>query len=314
MEASPAGASIDWATYYFRDVALAQALIRASDRGVAVRLVVEPHPRLRGANVEAVSLLKDHGLAGGLRLRPRFARLGQLHAKAYVFSHPGIALVGSFNASSNGTEADDALREIGDQDRGYNLLLRLDAPALVAALRAQVAWLGDGAASPLDRFRPRLNRAVRDGATELFFYPRLRTQIVEPDIATLRAGDRVQAAISHMKRGSFIAAIEAARAKGVAVDLFVHATERRVPSRLVAELAAQGISITRVGDGERVPMHNKFLVLDRGGARHAWLGSYNYNAKSRWLNDELLVRTADAATVDALEGRFAEMRGLVDGI
>lgn len=310
VDAAPAGSSIDWATYYFRDIRLASALIRASDRGVAVRLVVEPHPRLQGANQQALSLLKGHGLGGGLRLRERFARAGQLHCKAYVFSDPEIALVGSFNPSSNGTSDDAALAEIGDQDRGYNLLVRLDEPELVAALRQHVAWLGEGAASPFDRFRPRLNRAAGAGSVELFYYPRLRTQVVEHDIAALGKGDRVQAAVSHMKRGSFISALETARAKGAEIHLFVHATERRVPTRLVNELSAQGISITRVGDGELVPMHNKFVVLSRGGRTHAWLGSYNYNAKSRWLNDELLARATDPEIVGPLLLRFAEMKAL----
>lgn len=314
VDEAPAGSSIDWATYYFRDVRLASALIRASDRGVAVRLVVEPHPRLRNANEKALSLLKAHGLAGGLRLRPRFARLGQLHCKAYVFSEPDVALVGSFNPSSNGTPDDEALKEIGDQDRGYNLLLRLCEPDLVSALRNHVAWLGSGAASPLDRFRPSLNDPTSGGPVDLYFYPRLRTQVVEPDITTLESGDRVQAAVSHMKRGTFISALESARATGVDVELFVHSTERRVPTRLVNELASRGISITRVGDGELVPMHNKFVVIRRNGRDHAWLGSYNYNAKSRWLNDELLVRTRDPDTVDALRHRFEEMKTLTPDV
>jgi phosphatidylserine/phosphatidylglycerophosphate/cardiolipin synthase-like enzyme len=313
VDAAPPGSQIDWATYYFRDLALAKALTRASDRGVTVRLVVEPAPRLRGANDRAIALLQEHGLAGGLRLRPRFAHAGQLHSKAYVFSHPQVALVGSFNPSSNRTSDDEALREIGDQDRGYNLLLCLRDPALVSALQRHVAWLAAGTASPLDRFRPALNRRIASGGVELLFYPRLRTQLVEPDIATLGRGDSVSAAVSHMKPGSFISALRAAGAKGVEVSLFAHSTERRVPAALVEALTAQGISITRVGDGERVPMHNKFVVLRRSGREHAWLGSYNYNAKSRWLNDELLVRTEDPQTVAALRQRFEEMKALVPG-
>src|SRR5689334_10457863 len=43
----PAGGEILWATYYFRDVALADALIRARERGVAVTLCIEAMPRLR---------------------------------------------------------------------------------------------------------------------------------------------------------------------------------------------------------------------------------------------------------------------------
>jgi phosphatidylserine/phosphatidylglycerophosphate/cardiolipin synthase-like enzyme len=271
-------------------------------------MVVEPNPRLTGANDRALSLLKEHGLAGGLRLRSRLGRVGQLHSKAYVFSHAQIALVGSFNPSSNGTSDDEALSEIGDQDRGYNLLLCLHEPELVSALRDYIAWLGSAGANPLDRFRRRLNRPAVSAATSLYFYPRIRTQLVEADIARLEKGDRIRAAVSHMKAGTFIAALQAARAKGVEVDLFAHSTERRVPSKLVKALTSRGISITRVGDCERIPMHNKFVVLSRSGRHHAWLGSYNYNAKSRWLNDELLIRTEDDEIVQSLRLRFEEMQ------
>ena len=47
VDASRPGSRIDWATYYFRDRALAEALIRASDRGVRVNLVMEPDPATR---------------------------------------------------------------------------------------------------------------------------------------------------------------------------------------------------------------------------------------------------------------------------
>ena len=68
VDASPAGSRIDWATYYFRDRALAEALIRASDRGVNVTLVLEPNPRRKGANDPVIAMLKAHGLGGGLHL------------------------------------------------------------------------------------------------------------------------------------------------------------------------------------------------------------------------------------------------------
>lgn len=312
VDAAPPGSRIDWATYYFRDLALASALIRASDRGVAVRLVIEPRPRRRDANDRVVALLRGHGLAGGFKLRRRRIGLGQLHCKAYVFSHPARALVGSFNPSSNGTPDDDVLKEIGDQDRGYNLLYRLRDPDLVAALARHVAWLQSTAATPLDRFRPHLNRPLGQSEVELFLYPRMRTRLVEREIAGLAKGDSIIAAVSHMKPGPFVGALRKARANGARVELIAHATERRVPGNLIEALAGQGIEITRLGDAHLVPMHNKFVILERAGQSHAWLGSYNYNAKSRYFNDELLVRTGEQQAVSALIRRFAEMKDAAD--
>jgi phosphatidylserine/phosphatidylglycerophosphate/cardiolipin synthase-like enzyme len=308
VDASPPGSSISWATYYFRDVALASALMRAADRGVSVRLVMEPRPRLTEANDRVVALLREHGLAGGFSVRKRVGGLGQLHSKAYVFTHPRLALIGSFNPSSNGSPEDKAFGEIGDQDRGYNLLLCLEDPEMVSAVEHHISFLGLTRAGPLDRFRPRLNSSCRVGEDELFFYPRIRTRLVETDIGTLGLGDRVRAAISHMKKGALISALEHARRRGAAVDLLVHATERRVPAKLVAQLVKSGIAVTRIGDCEAVPMHNKFVVIERRGLEHAWLGSYNYNSKSRWLNDEILIRTARADVVAQLKRRFDAMK------
>lgn len=308
VDHAPSGSRIDWATYYFRDRALAQALVRASDRGVRVRLVLEPHPRLAGANDTVASLLEDHGLAGGFRLRRRLTLKGRLHAKIYVFSQPDAALVGSFNPSGDRPEDPEITAEIGDQDRGYNLLYAIRDPAVAEALRRHVAFLGETRASLLDRFRPRLNRVVQGVGLQVAFYPRLRTDLVEAEVADLGRGDAVDAAVSHLKDGPMMAALARASAAGAVVRLLVHATERRVPGEVVARLAAGGMEAIRVGDGHAAPMHNKFVVLTRAGVSHAWLGSYNYNDKSRWRNDELLVRTEAAEAVQALRARLEAMR------
>ncbi|HKP80194.1 MAG TPA: phospholipase D-like domain-containing protein, partial [Phenylobacterium sp.] len=65
--------------------------------------------------------------------------------------------------------------------------------------------------------------------------------------------------------------------------------------------------IRRYCDPQGLPMHAKFVVIDHGGARSAWFGSLNYNVTSRYLNTEILARSTDAAVVDDLEARFAEI-------
>ena len=46
IEAVPPGGSIDWVTYYFRDLRLAEALIQAYKRGVKVNLTLAGKPRV----------------------------------------------------------------------------------------------------------------------------------------------------------------------------------------------------------------------------------------------------------------------------
>jgi phosphatidylserine/phosphatidylglycerophosphate/cardiolipin synthase-like enzyme len=310
VDASPSGSRIDWATYYFRDRALAEALIRASDRGVRVRLALEPDPRRKGANDAVIAMLKAHGLKGGFHLyNPAPFDRGHLHAKIYAFSQPNIAWVGSFNPSGDEPEDADVIAEIGDQDRGHNLLLGIERPRLTSALRVHVRKLARWRPLPL-KFTPHFNLPVDDGGTRLYFYPRFRRQPAEREIARLKRGDRFRGAISHLKNGELTRQLEKAVKRGATVDLLVHDTERRVPCELVKRLSQSGVRITRVGHPDDLPMHAKFLLVDCGGESRAWLGSHNFNPKSQTRNAELLLCTADDNVISALSHRFDEIAAM----
>jgi hypothetical protein len=310
VEDSPPGSRIDWATYYFRDRALAQALMAASDRGVRVRLVLEGEPRLPSANEAVIKMLRRHGLGGGLRLYdPGPIKPGHMHAKIYAFSHPDVAWVGSFNPSGDEPEDADVVAEIGAQDRGHNLLLGIERPRLTRALRWHVGILGRWWPLHL-KIAPHFNLPVNDGGTRLYFYPRLRPHPAEREIGRIGTADRVRGAISHLKEGRLADELRQAVSRGAAVDLLVHDTERRVPSGLVQELSSAGVSILRVSHPEDLPMHAKFLLIERGGTTSAWLGSHNFNAKSEKKNAELLLKTSDASVVAALSRRFEEIAAL----
>lgn len=310
VDASPPGSRIDWATYYFRDRALAEALIRASDRGVRVTLVLEADPRRKGANDAVIAMLKAHGLGGGFHLyKPAPFDDGHLHAKIYAFSDPDIALVGSFNPSGDEPEDAEIIAEIGDQDRGHNLLLGIERPNLIQALRSHVHKLAGWRPIPL-KLRPHFNLSIADGDTRLYFYPRLAAYPAEHEIAQLGAGDRFRGAISHLKKGGLTKQLQHAVTRGANVELLVHDTERRVPSDLVEELASAKVRITRVRHPGDLPMHAKFLLVDHAGQRSAWLGSYNFNKKSRRKNAEVLLRTTDRHVIETLSDRFAEIAAM----
>ena len=311
VDAAPPGSRIDWATYYFRDRALADALIRASDRGVQVKLVIEPDPRRKGANDAVIAMLRGHGLGGGLRFhRPAPFDRGHLHAKIYAFSDPDVAWVGSFNPSGDEPEDAEVVAEIGDQDRGHNLLLGIRRPKLTGALRRHVGNLARRAILSL-KLRPRFNLSVEDAGTRLYFYPRLRPYVVERTIAGLGRGDRFRGAVSHLKRGEFTRQLQLAVRRGVSVGLLVHDTERRVPSELVEEMSAAGVGVVRVAHPDGLPMHAKFLLIDQSdGEPSAWLGSHNFNKKSLRKNAELLLRTTDAEVVASLSQRFDQIAAM----
>ena len=302
VDAAPAGSEITWATYYFRDQDLADSLVAAQRRGVRVRVRLEGTPRVGGANDEAIRTLRA-GLGKDLRLHRSWFGISHLHAKIYAFSGPQpVSLIGSFNPSGDVAQDPKLLAEIGDQDRGQNLLVAFREAAVAYALRRQAErlWAGKG----VSRFGRRENRPVKFADARLYYFPRLRPDVVDRRIARLGAGDRVQAAISHMDQGPFARQLASAAARGATVELVVHDTKRRVPEAVFKDLDRAGVNVRRYCDAEGLPMHAKFVVIDDGGQRSAWFGSFNYTTTSRYLNQEVLARSTNAQVVNDLAARF----------
>jgi hypothetical protein len=235
---------------------------------------------------------------------------GRLHSKIYYFSAPQpVALIGSFNPSGDENTDAATIEEIGDQDRGHNLLVEIRG-GLAARLRDQVHALAANGGS-IDRFAAIDNRTYRDRGSDLFFYPRLRPYVVESAVDRLGRGDHLWGAISHLKAGMVDRLADAAR-RGVIVDLVVHDTERRVPTEAVEELLEAGAAVRRYRRPDHLPMHAKFIVTEQAGRRTTYLGSLNYNRNSRWLNDEVLLRTTDPRLAATLLARYAEIEREID--
>ena len=307
VDAAQPGSTITWATYYFHDQGLAESLVAAQKRGVRVRVRIEGSPRHAGANDTVIAALRE-GLGNNLKLNKSPFGIFHLHAKIYAFTGPPSSgatsevLIGSFNPSGDAAENPKLLADIGNQDRGENLLVAFRDPAVTAALTKEADRLWSGKAT--SRFSRRENRVVRLQSVRFYYFPRLRPDVVERRIARLGPGDSVQAAISHMDQGPFAENLAKAAKRGAQIDLVVHDTARRVPTGVVKNLTQAGVHVRRYCDPEGLPMHAKFVVIDDNGERSAWFGSLNYNVTSRYLNQEILARSTDASIVGNLTARF----------
>ncbi len=329
IAAVPAGGSIDWVTYYLRDMGLARALAAARRRGVRVTVTVEARPRTRQANREVAGFLaSEDGLGSGFRELalpglPGGLFNSRLHGKLYCFSGPlPCALIGSFNPSGNPSgnffgnpsgnrlvggrlsEGDEPgvevggsppdtgreaaiLAEIGDQDRGYNLLVELTGEKLVRGLVSHARWL--------NRLKPGwgvrcdfyLNRHLRKDDMEIFFWPRLRPHPVLQRLRTMGPGTRVRMAASHLRGGDVVACLRALARRGISFEILAEATERRVPFGVEKKLKEAGIGLRRVGLDTGLPMHDKFLLAEKGGEFMTAFGSFNWTTRSRWFNYEI---------------------------
>lgn len=310
IEAAPPGSEIVWSTYYFRDRQLADALVAAQKRGVQVRVILDARPRRSGANTEVIERLRA-GLGDGLRVYRSFIPGARLHAKIYAFSGPEpVAFIGSFNPSGDDPEDPDVVAEIGDQDRGHNLLVQFREPQVVDAVRAQVGRLW--AETGVSRFSAGQNRPVRLETTTLYYFPRLNPAGVGRSVRKLGPGDVVQAAISHLSSGLLTRALAQAAKRGARVELIVHDTERRVSNGVVADLVRAGVSIRRYCHPERLPMHAKFVIVDQAGRSMAWFGSLNYNFSSRYLNQEILAQSTEPRLISSLKARFTVIAAEAD--
>jgi len=317
IEAVPSGGAIDWVTYYFRDRRLAEDLVRAHERGVRVRVTIEGWPRAARANAWVIEFLGE-ALAGDLRvvraiadkyfwdkrLRPR------LHEKLYVFSAPEpTAFIGSFNPSGDEPELEpDVIREIGDQDRGHNLLVALRDPKLVAALAEHAGELHTKRHTWLERFLPSASRILQGGGVSVHFLPRWRAHPVDALLEHCGAGNRIRIAASHLSGMTSLRVLKALAQRGATIEIIAGATTRRVPRAIEEELRAVGIAFERLVHPDGFPMHAKFALIDGRGEHIAVFGSINWTERSRRLNREIAAVTTEREIFDVFADRWDAIR------
>lgn len=312
--AVPSGGEILWATYYFRDEGLAEALLQANRRGVRVRVALEGRPRTERANNSVIGLLKgDDGLGDGLRIichnkiEKRFKR-SRLHEKLYCFSHPEPhVLVGTFNPSGNLPEDPTIISEIGDQDRGHNTLVEVADPVLVQGLFEHAQHLFRLNHGPWERFLPAANRALSSGKTRILFFPRLRSHQFGRIFSGLGNGSRLRMAVSHLNDTGICKHLFRLIRQGVQIQILTHDTERRVPSWVEDEMLRNGVNFTRYIHPERLPMHNKFMLIDAPDRQLVTFGSINLSERSLHVNHELLMISEEPFLFQVFQQRWDDM-------
>jgi phosphatidylserine/phosphatidylglycerophosphate/cardiolipin synthase-like enzyme len=308
VDRTPSGGEILWATYYFRDLALADALVRAHHRGVRVRVCIEASPKLSHAN-DAVRqrLAATDGL--GQNFRSIWHVLpAHLHEKIYIFSHPSpVAYIGSFSPSGNAPEDPNVVREIGDQDRGHNYLVEFDDPSVIAGLRRHVLSLHTGRRPLFGHYIKSVDEDMTAGRFNVFFFPRVDTSVVSR-LMNDRKYEFIRIAVSHFRDRHLARMLGRLAQSGTSVEMIAHDTLRRVPLWVEAFAKAQGIALVRYAHPQGLPMHSKFILLSARGFRRVLFGSMNLTRTSRLLNHEILVAADDEPDVfETFNARWEHM-------
>ncbi|MGI9228344.1 MAG: phospholipase D-like domain-containing protein, partial [Gammaproteobacteria bacterium] len=327
IEQVPAGGSIDWVTYYFRDRELARALIKARQRGVAITLTLSAKPRTAIANEAVIKLLQaEDGLGNGLTLinipgipAPRGrAWRPQLHEKLYCFSHPEpIAYIGSFNPSGDTPEQQpDIIKEVGDHNTGHNLLLGITDQTLVQHLQTHARHLHDNPPGLLYRFSRTATNDIQSGDTHLYFWPRRAEHPILVLLEKVTRGARVSIAASHIRSGLAVKRICKLAGRGVTVDIIAEASRRRVTPAVEQTLLAAGVNFRRLCYTQPVPMHLKFMLVQTDSQCWSVTGSYNWTLPSFLLNHEIALITENRQLFQELQQRWqllqADLEHIID--
>jgi phosphatidylserine/phosphatidylglycerophosphate/cardiolipin synthase-like enzyme len=319
IAATPPGGAIDWVTYYFRDQRLAEELLRAHRRGVRVTVTLEGRPRTAHANKKVIALLSGpKGLGARFRALslprvptpPGIVWKPHVHEKLYCFSHPRpLAFIGSFNPSGDGPADDSAMvAEIGDQDRGHNVLVGLGDPLLVKGLEGHARWINRTRCIMFYRFTAVANRAIEGKDAKIYFWPRARPNPLVRFLLRLGAGARIRIAASHIKGASSVRALRGLARGGASVEIAAEPTLRRVPKKVERILTQAGIPFQRITHPECLPMHNKFVLVEKGDRRWVVFGSINWTTRSSWLNHEIGAISCNEGLFDAFEQRWEMLR------
>jgi phosphatidylserine/phosphatidylglycerophosphate/cardiolipin synthase-like enzyme len=323
VAAVPAGGTIDWVTYYFRDRRLAAELLRAHRRGVRVTVTLDGRPRTQHANDAVIAMLSgSDGLGEGLRViylpgiptgdgkqwKPR------LHTKLYCFSHPQpVAYIGSFNPSGDQPEqAPDVIREIGDQDRGHNVLIGIVDPALVQHLKTYARWMFEARHPIIQRFSIFANRPGKGADTEIYFWPRLFRHPVMKFLNQIAPGAHIRVAASHLKGNTIAKGLLGLARNGAELEIIAGAADRRVPAAIAHKFNNAGVVFRRVGQKDGLPMHNKFVIAEKNDQYWTIFGSFNWNTRSAWLNHEIGAISTNRQLWEAFNGRWGTLMALAD--
>jgi hypothetical protein len=217
--------------------------------------------------------------------------------------------VGSFNPSGNEPEYDPELvADIGDQDRGHNMLVAIAEPRLLSAFNGRVAAIHAGR-SPYGSLALPSNSSVQSGDYQAWFFPRLGANPLDGRLAALGPGSSLRIAASHVSERATADLLTRLAARGVSVEVLTHHTLRRAPEEVADRLRAGGVRVYRYEHPQELPMHSKFILARSGDTVWSAFGSYNLKRRSRWFNQELLVFSSDADLWRLLDARWNEMIG-----
>jgi phosphatidylserine/phosphatidylglycerophosphate/cardiolipin synthase-like enzyme len=258
--------SIDLASFEYNLSSVAEALVRAKGRGVAVRLALDREGLENPVMAKWAGTVEEAGIPVSWEQSDAF-----LHSK-FVVIDDRVVWMGSWNATIN------------DTYRNNNNLLRITVPPLVENYAAEFERMAGGAfgnskggQTPFPLVR------LAEAQVENYFSPteRISSRIVD---WIDRARVRVDVlAFSFTENDVGDALIARQRANVPVRAVFETRNVEGVGSEY-GRLQSYGVNVLE--DGNCYTMHHKVIIIDE---RVVITGSYNFTARAEDVNDENLL-------------------------
>ena len=314
IQKTPSGATIKWLCYYLNDQAILNALINASKRSVNVTLLIDKHPRLPEVNAISIEQLLKHASPTlkliTLEKKPIWHHLGikwhaHFHSKCYYFSAPTPHIfIGSYNPTAGYPELSiDIIKEIGDHAISHNVLLKITKHTLVSVLIEHINNMQLNTFINKVRFLPSQNHAYLSDEWQIDFLPRLNPHPINKLLKSHHKPANIKCAISHLK-GPGIKKTLAKANKKHKIELLIETSKRRVPQAVLDFLQKHEITTYQPTLPEHCLMHNKFILYDNGDEKKVMFGSFNWSARSKMLNHEIILSTTNQQVYTSFEERW----------
>jgi phosphatidylserine/phosphatidylglycerophosphate/cardiolipin synthase-like enzyme len=274
--------SLDLAVFDLDHPLITQALLRAFERGVAIRVVSEDTFGLAepGSDVSALA-------AAGIAVRGD-GRSALMHHKFMIVDHASVWM-GSMNYTTNGVQ------------RNNNNLVRWSVPAIVRAFQGEFERLYTSADLDAVPKGARVGWSVggREGQV-LFSRNEGMVDAIVGALAEARATVHVMAfSLTHEAIGDALADRAAA---GIDVQGVVEARNGLAAYGQAQRLICRGLAFRT--DSNPYLMHHKVIIID---ARVVIFGSFNFSRNASEANDENLMIVEDAGLARLFLEEFARV-------
>ena len=318
IQAAPAGGDIQWVCYYLNDPVIFQALIDASERGVSIKLTIDGtarSPSINQACITVLSQLNRYPIKINIvKNKPVWEYFGlkwhaHLHSKLYYFSHPTPhVLIGSYNPTA-GTEHinQTSINEIGDHSISHNVLVEVDDNDTVKHLKNYIFDLQNTQQRMFARLLPTHNVTFRSQQWSIDFLPSLSANPINTLLSKNHSNANVKCAISHLKGPGILNPIKTALKTGKKIELILESSHRRVAKKHLAFLDKHQIKYYQPTLENDCLMHNKFILYQSDQQHCVMFGSFNWSARSRLLNHEVIACSYDKQIIAAFEQRWHQI-------